>query len=261
MDFHSDVLAKSHKKPIVVDFWAPWCGPCRVLGPIIEELAEEQKELWELVKVNTEEEEQLAMQYGIRSIPNVKMFYQGEVVSEFMGALPKFQIQKWLEENLPSKEANSFGDLLSVIEGLPEEEATMKINAFVKANPEYIAARVELAKRAIFSTPEMIKPLLADILQSNEYFDIAQNLRILADLQTSDWVEEIPVASKLNDAKLALHKGEYEKAIQFIIEAVNINWKYAEELPRKAAIALFQLWGPKNELSKNYRWRFDMALY
>ena len=71
------VIGRSYEKPVVVDFWAPWCGPCRILGPVIEQLAAEQSDRWELVKINTEEEFEVAQEYQIMSIPNVKMFHKG----------------------------------------------------------------------------------------------------------------------------------------------------------------------------------------
>jgi thioredoxin len=111
MDFNKDVIEKSYEQPVVVDFWAPWCGPCRILGPTIEQLAEEQKDKWTLVKVNTEEEYDVAVQYRIQSIPNVKMFHEGEVIAEFAGALPRPQILAWLEEHLPNAEKQEVGRL------------------------------------------------------------------------------------------------------------------------------------------------------
>ena len=144
IDFQSAVLDRSHEIPVVVDFWAPWCGPCRVLGPVIEAVAEEQSGLWELVKLNTEEQQDIAIEYSIRSIPNVKMFYKGEVVSEFLGALPKKSIEQWLTENLPNELKEDLTHLLSAIDA--GEKDLDHLKTFVADNPEIEAARIELAK-------------------------------------------------------------------------------------------------------------------
>ncbi|HMB89272.1 MAG TPA: thioredoxin [Rhodothermales bacterium] len=101
--FQKEVLDKSHEKPVLVDFWAPWCGPCRILGPTLEKLVKESKGTWRLVKVNSDKHPGLSQRYGIRGIPAVKLFVDGEVRDEFVGALPEHAVRKWLDHALPAK--------------------------------------------------------------------------------------------------------------------------------------------------------------
>ena len=103
IDFQSDVIEASKTTPVLVDFWAEWCGPCVQLSPTLEKLAEEAGDSWTLLKVNTESQPELAAEYGIRSIPNVKLFVNGEISGEFVGALPEEEIKRWLESNIPDQ--------------------------------------------------------------------------------------------------------------------------------------------------------------
>jgi thioredoxin len=99
-DFENQVLVRSRTVPVLVDFWAPWCGPCRTLGPVLEELAREAAGRWELVKVNTEEDPDLAQAFSIASIPAVKLFVNGEVADEFTGVRSSARVLAW---NRPDK--------------------------------------------------------------------------------------------------------------------------------------------------------------
>ncbi|MCB0720131.1 MAG: thioredoxin [Bacteroidetes bacterium] len=98
--FQKEVIEKSSEKPVVVDFWAPWCGPCRILGPTLEKLAKSSKGTWRLVKVNTDRNQDLSRQFGIRGIPAVMMFRDGEVVDQFVGVQPEPTIRRWLEPHI-----------------------------------------------------------------------------------------------------------------------------------------------------------------
>ncbi|MEM3399644.1 MAG: thioredoxin [Candidatus Micrarchaeia archaeon] len=99
-DFKTKVIEQSKRVPVVVDFWASWCMPCMMLAPILEKLANEYNGKFILAKVNVDENPETSARYGIMSIPSVKLFKNGEIVSEFLGAMPERYVRDWIEKNL-----------------------------------------------------------------------------------------------------------------------------------------------------------------
>jgi len=99
-DFDEKVIEKSKEKPVLVDFWAPWCGPCQMLGPIIEEIAEDYKNKIEVTKINIDENKEKAMEFGVMSIPAVKLFKDGKITDEFVGVKEKEDIASFINQNL-----------------------------------------------------------------------------------------------------------------------------------------------------------------
>ncbi|HDK37520.1 MAG TPA: thioredoxin, partial [Thiolapillus brandeum] len=108
-NYQTAVLEQSHKVPVLVDFWASWCQPCQMLMPVLANLAEQYQGKFILAKINTEEQQELAAQFGIRSIPTVKLFRNGDPVDEFAGALPESEIRKFLEKHI-SRESDAMVD-------------------------------------------------------------------------------------------------------------------------------------------------------
>ena len=261
INFQKQVIERSHELPVLVDFWAPWCGPCRVLGPTLEQLAREQQDRWELVKVNTQDQPELAKQYDIMSIPNVKLFHKGKVVDEFVGALPKASIEKWLDEAIPSQSGMELQTILDEQNPAPDAVTIEKLQSFLLLNPNHEEAKVALARHTVFNDPDGAKALVAGIHIAEPLHSDAEDIRTLADLFSYHQANGNPASEKLLSAREALLKNDPEAAIQKIIEATMIDKHYHSDLPRRSAIALFHIWGADHELTRKYRRRFDMALY
>ncbi len=157
-DFQEEVIRVSHETPVVVDFWAEWCGPCRILGPVLERMAAKAEGRWQLAKVDTEAHPDLAAAYGIRSIPDVRLFVDGEPVDGFMGALPESAIQRWLDEALPQEVDRERSAELARVEELiaqgEEAAAATALEGLLEGTPGDPELRFRLARLIVFSEPE-----------------------------------------------------------------------------------------------------------
>ncbi|MCB0664843.1 MAG: tetratricopeptide repeat protein [Saprospiraceae bacterium] len=261
MNFNKDVLERSHQVPVVVDFWAPWCGPCRVLGPTIEQLAEEGNGKWELIKLNTEEYQEIALEYSIRSIPNVKMFYDGEVIAEFAGALPRPQILQWLDENLPTADKAEWSGLQKQLLAASDPEAIELLSGFLELYPEHREAQLNLARKLVFTDPGKAMELVEQIKMGDQDYEAVEDIRVVGELNSITDSNHGGLSSELLKASGELKTGDYEQAVQRIIDVVGKDKSIHDELPRRAAIAVFRLLGTQHPVTKKYRRIFDMVLY
>ena len=115
-NFQTEVIEKSNHVPVVVDFWAPWCGPCQVLKPILEKLAEEYQGKFLLAAINADENQALSSQFGVRGIPSVKAVYKGKIVNEFSGALPESAVRDFLDKIIPNESEIKRQEAMAVYE-------------------------------------------------------------------------------------------------------------------------------------------------
>jgi putative thioredoxin len=252
IDFQKDVIDRSYDKPVVVDFWAPWCGPCRVLGPVIEQLAEEQKDQWELVKLNTEEHVDVASQYMIRSIPNVKLFYRGEVIDEFQGSIPKTLILEWLKKAIPTPGLMALDQLLAASE-VPNAE---QLENLLSSHPESPEIRIVLSQLLLWDNPQRASEVLEPIRMGTPFYNEAAYLRDISAFLLMETEDEdlLRIRQSLSDAQL-------EEAIPLIIQALSKNNKTGDGKLSKAAIGIFNTLGMHHPLSKTYRKQLDMVLW
>lgn len=259
MDFQKDVIEKSYECPVVVDFWAEWCGPCRVLGPIIEDLASKAGDRWQLVKVDADKHPELSQKYHVRGIPSVKMFSAGEVIADFTGALPAPAIEKWLDENIPDERKK---ELQSLIQELDEGEADLsQLLAFCEQHEDLKEARLEWAKRAMFTEREKALEFVSSFHLGEPLYPMAEAIKLLLELSERQSTDGSLPDQHLMKAAAALKTSDWSTALESVVQAVMINKSFEDGIARKAGLAMFTYLGEDHPISKQYRRKFDMALF
>ena len=264
-DFQTDVIERSRSIPVLVDFWAEWCGPCKILGPVLERLAGQADGQWALAKLDTDKHKAIAGQYGIRSIPNVKLFIDGQVADEFVGALPESQVVQWLEKAIPSK---FHGQLETAKQLMLENGATKArdlLETVVEAEPSNDEARALLARTYFSTDPQQAVDVVSSIEIGSKQFDVADGIRTLVDLfkyaDDPTGLPDDPVRDACLKAIADARSSNFESALEGFIGAIRKNRGYYDDGSRKACIAIFKVLGEDHATTRKYRPAFSSALY
>ena len=268
VDLQRDVIDASFNQPIVIDFWAEWCSPCRILGPILEKFADQANGHWRLLKINTELQPDIAMQFGISSIPAVKMISAGQLVAEFVGALPEPQVAKWLDENLPTKSKSAVEKAIQALEQGDRSSAQQLLEFAVDQDASNTDAKIMLARLIFEQNPDKAIKLVDDVDEVHSRFDEVEAMRNLHRLFNS-YKDLKKQAERYNTEpwKLyiagidALQKRDYGKALEYWIEVIISDRQLDDDGARKACAALFKILGSSHELTQKYHRRFSSALF
>ena len=263
-DFEREVLEASHEAPVLVDFWAPWCGPCRQLGPVLEKLAGENEGVWTLAKLNTDENPEVSQRYRVSSIPAVKLFVDGEVVVEFLGALPETSVRRWLENAIPNettRRIDAAKALLASGDAAVAEVVLRELLADDESNP---ATRVLLAQATAFrdlseaaGLVEEARGVDADLMRVRDAVLLLYRLVTLDAASLPVAAAREPYARAIDAMKVA----DLDTALESLIEVVRLDRKYDDDGARRAVLAVFALLGEKHPTTRKHRRNFDMAVF
>lgn len=266
-DFQRDVLARSRELPVLVDFWAEWCGPCRMIGPVLERLAARAAGRFALVKLNTDEHPEIAAQYRVSSIPTVKLFRDGQVTAEFVGALPEHAVSRWLDEHLPSPGKEAIAAAERALAAGDRTQAQQILEAALAADPALHEARVRLAELSFRADPDKALALVAGVPAEDPSFGRVEAMRTLASLARRASAREPPPAGvpavdweRYLEGARAFTAGRDAEALEAWIDVLRRRRQLDDDGPRRACVALFTLRGD-DELTREYRRAFSSALY
>ena len=265
-NFEADVIEASHTTPVLVDFWADWCGPCKSLGPVLEKLEADYQGRFKLVKVNADTEQQLAGAFGVKSLPTCILLIGGRPINGFMGALPLAQVREFLDKYLPTEDALAAQAQAQEAEELAEsgdaDAAIAKLHEALSHNPDDEEARYNLVKLLI-SVGELdeaeaaLAPMLAQIplqLRFDALSHWLQALKFVATDERGGWAFEqfdALIAQNKRDfdtrfakARLFIAAGLHEQAMDELLEIIMRDKTWNQEIARKTYVAILELLTP-----------------
>ena len=268
--FETDVIARSAELPVIVDFWAPWCGPCRVLSPTLEALAAEYDGKVQVVKLNTDDNPQTAGGFGISGIPAVIAFQDGKPVSQFVGALPEEQVREFFENLQPSQGSLKVREAALMLREGQTGAARLHLEAALEEDPDEKDAAIMLAA-VLFETGEAERAVELAERFPNEP-EAKQILGLMAfkthalDVDRSEL--EARIAADESDAEahyrlgcLLATEGDWSNALDHLLLTVRLDRELDDDGGRLRMLDAFSVLGDGHELAQSYRRQLGQVLF
>lgn len=271
--FDQAVIETSRKVPVLVDFWAEWCAPCRALKPILEKLADDYGGRFVLAKVNSDQNPELAARYGVRGIPNVKAFVGGELVDEFSGALPEAMVRRFIDGLMPSevdklrqqageaKVAGRTEDALALLERAAELDPQNDAVRLDRAEILLDLNRVDEARGLLGALDTLTReePRAAQLIARAAF--AGGSAESAASLESRVAANPGDLAARLALAKACVQAKRYEAAMEHLLEIIRRDRDFEDDVGRKTMLQVFNLLGNEGDLVNKYRRLMATALY
>ncbi len=274
-NFQQVVIEGSQHAPVIVDFWAPWCAPCRALTPVLEKLAGEYDGRFTLAKINSDENQKLAAAFGVRGIPNVKVFVDGEIVDEFSGALPERMVREFIDRAVPSHAEKLRHEAMVAYAQGEIDRALALLKEAAEADPTNENVRLDtieiLVKAGKTDEARKIFELLAPLTRMEERVRALEARLQFASAGTHDSdVEDLKARiaqnagdldARLQLANVSVTRQDYRTAFEQLLEIVRRDRGFQDDVGRKTMLQLFTLLGNAGDLVSDYRRKLASAMY